>query len=272
MIPMKALLIACICLFLVGCQKSCCGKRSLCSIYDQTAIKQACLNAVTDEQAFAHFKTDSFFSLLYPPFSCEEGLAVIEQASSLLETVRHVDAIGGPTLYDFAAYGKFSLNALRQLHVALQLKVGTPEHIVIIGAGDGGLCQVVQEITRSPRITLVDLPEPLALARKVLERQGISGVSFLTPDQLPSRLASDCVVSDFYFSEYAKKLQDQMIARVLAHARAGVFFCHVFPKHFGTTPLAPDELKERLMKQGIQLTMHLGHGERAQYDFTWDKK
>lgn len=269
---MKALFITFICLFLVGCQKSCCGKRTLCAVYDQTAIKQACLNAVADEQAFAHFKTDPFFSLLYPPFSREEGLSVIEQAPDRLETVRRVDAIGGAALCDFAEHGSFSLSALRQLHVALQLKTQAPEHIVIIGAGDAGLCQMVQEITRSPRITLVDLPEPLALARKVLEKQGVSGVIFLTPDQVPARLESDCVVSDYYFSEYAKKVQDQMITRILAHARAGVFFCYLFPKHFGTTPLTPDELKERLMKQGIQLTMHMGQGERAQYDLTWDKK
>lgn len=272
MISMKALFIACICLFLVGCQKSCCGKRQLCAIYDQTAIKQACLNAVADEQAFSHFKTDPFFSLLYPPFSREEGLAVIEQAPHLLETVRHVDAVGGPTLCDFAEQGPFSFNALRQLHVALQIKAHAPEHIVIIGAGDAGLCQMVQEITRCPRITLVDLPEPLALARKVLEKQGVSGVVFLTPDQVPARLESDCVVSDYYFSEYAKKVQEQMITRILAHAHTGVFFCHLFPRHFGTTPLTPDELKERLMKRGLQLTMHVGQGERAQYDFTWDKR
>ncbi len=202
---MKTLLVTWICLLLVGCQKSCCGKRTLCAIYDQTAIKQACLNAVADEQAFSHFKTDPFFSLLYPPFSREEGLAVIGQAPNRLETVRCVDAIGGAALCDFGAHGHFSLNALRQLHVALQIKAHAPEHIVIIGAGDGGLCQMVQEITGTPRITLVDLPEPLALARKVLDAQGVSGVAFLTPDQVPSRLESDCVVSDYSFPSSPRK-------------------------------------------------------------------
>ena len=272
MFLMKTLLISFISLLLASCQPPCCKKRACCAVYDQTAIKQSCQRAVCEEEAFAHFKTDPFFSLLYPPFSYEEGLVVIEKETSLLESIRKIDAIGGPELCDFGRHGQFSLPALRHLYMAQQLRENlptlSPKHIVLIGAGDGGLCQILQDIYHPQRMTLIDLPEPLALARKVLKEQKVTTAHFLTPDQVPAQVNSDLVVSDFYFSQYAKALQERLITRIFSHARAGFFSAHLFPKYFGKTPLTPQELKKRLETK-VPLTMNEGN---EHYYFIWDLK
>lgn len=265
---MKMLLISFISLMLSSCQPSCCKKRKKSTLYDQAVIKQACEQAACEEQAFAHFKKNSFFSLLYPSFSYEEAVAVVEKETTLLEKIKEIDAIADPELLSFGVHGQFSLAAVRHLYVAQQLREKfkdlSPKHIVIIGVLDAGLCQLLQEVYHPEHITLVDLPEPLALARKVLHKQKIEHVDFFTPDQLPLSLSSDLVVSDGYFSVCAKEMQEQLIACILSHARAGFIFAHLYPKQYETRSLTPKELKERL-----QLTMS---EEKEEYHFTWDLK
>jgi hypothetical protein len=270
MFLMKTVLsiISFISLLLVGCQPSCCKKRKACAVYDQKAIKQACQKAASQEDAFAHFKTDPFFSLLYPHFSYEKALAVVEKEDILLEKLHEIDAVGGAKRLLFGQKGEFSLAAVRHLYIAQQLrekfKSLSPKQIVIIGAGDGGLCQLVQEIYHPQSITLVDLPEPLALARRVLEKQQMQTAHFFTPDQLPQDLKSDLVISDCYFSMFAKGVQEQLIERILSHAQAGFFFAQLYPKHYAATSLAPKELQERL-----SVTIN---EENEEYQFMWDLK
>jgi hypothetical protein len=262
--------------FSTGCQQRDTKKPAvLRCIYDQSVFADICRLAVADEKAFADFKRDPFYSLLYEGYSYEEGCeslrAIEQECPSLLahlDNFRSSDLIGNPRTYDYGKYGTFSPTTLHHVQVAgmIQKKIGLQmgRRILQIGAEYGGLCKILHDLGLWDTYAIVDLPEHLALARKTLERHGISHVQFYTLDEVPD--AFDLVVSDVHFSEFSRPLQKMFIERILSRARAGLVLGHVFPKHFGVEPLNLNELKSCSLPQ---FEMHQTEGERANYYFLW---
>ena len=262
-----------------GCQKNSIKKNSepRC-IYDQSVFTQCCLKAVADEQAFASFKRDPFYSLLYQGYSFEEGLsflhAIENHSPSLIthfDVLRTNDEMGNPRIYDYGKYGLFSPTTLRHIQIAGRIRahVGGAHHIIQIGGGYGGLCKILHALSLWESYTIVDLPEHLALARKVLEKEGIKNVRFLNLDAIPLDAEYDLVISDLSFSEFSRRFQKIFIDRILVHARSGYILGHVFPKHFGVEPFTPDELKEYLEKKKNHIEMQYSKTERADYHLFW---
>ena len=249
-------------------------------IYDQSVFTESCLKAISNEEFFASFKRDPFYSLLYQGYSFEEGAGFLQAIESdhpsliaHFDAFRSSDAIGNPRTYDYGKHGIFSPTTLRHILIAgiIQEKmkdVGT-EHIIQIGAEYGGLCKALHALSLWKSYTLVDLPEHLALARQVLEKQGISGVHYLTLDEIPVKGNYDLVISDYSFSEFARPLQKMCIERILFQARSGYLLGYPFLKHFGVDPFSPKELKALCLKKIFSLDMHLDEGERADYQLVW---
>src|SRR5689334_19125596 len=108
--------------FIAGCQKK--GPAMRC-IYDQSVFADACMRAFSDERAFAVFKREPFYSLLYQAYSYEEGwdfLREIEREYPTLiaqfDRLRSSDRIGDPKVYDYGSYGAFSPTTLRAIQIA----------------------------------------------------------------------------------------------------------------------------------------------------------
>jgi len=270
--------------FNTACQKSS-GKKGavMRCIYDQSVFADACLQAVSDEGKFASFKRDPFYSLLYQGYSYEEGWASLHTIEkdypwliTELDRFRTSDLIGTPQVYDYGKYGAFSPTTLHYVQLAgmIQEKMGKKScgHIIQIGAGYGGLCKILHDLSLWTSYTIVDLPEHVMLARKVLEKEGITHVQFYTFDEFSSSGQYDFVVSDLSFSEFSRPLQKTMLERIVAHGRAGLILGHVFPKHFGVEPFTPDELSSYVEKKKIaaHYEMHQSKGERSNYYFLWN--
>ncbi len=262
-------------------------------IYDQSIFAQKCLQAVSDEAKFASFKSDPFYSVLYQGYSYEEGwtfLHTIEKEYpsliAQLDRFRTSDLIGGPHTYDYGEYGAFSPTTLHYVQIAgmIQEKMSIQQpgarlvynspcrRVIQIGAGYGGLCKILHDLSLWDSYAIVDLPEHLDLARKVLAKEGIAHVQFYTLDQIPNREPFDLVVSDLSFSEFSRPLQKIFMDRILSHARAGLILGHVFPKHFGVEPFTLVEISAYLEKKKLAtLEMHQTKGERANYYFLWNR-
>ncbi len=269
-------------LFLIaaGCHPSASHKKAPPrAIYDQLAFAQACARACQDEAAFAEFKRDPYFNLLWENHSFEDGLTALYHIEEkyphflpLLERVRSCDALGHPRTFDYARFGVFSPTTLKNVEFAahLQDQFGdlAGKTVAQIGAGAGSLCQLIKELFPVKEYILVDLPEQLALARKVLEAQGVTGMTYLTPEELSKTTQYDCVISDYSFSEFSKPVQKVLIDRLLMPSKAGYLRCHTFPKHFGVEPLLASELM-RILQHKEQFESSELHGDRADYFLSW---
>ncbi len=272
-------------LLLSGCGREKAPKRpSLRCIYDQAAFSDLCRRAIADEECFNTFKRDVFYSLLWEGYSYEEGkefLSTIENRYPFLldklDLFRANDRVGSPRIFDYGSQGVFSPTTLHHVCIAGELieQFGdlSSRDIVQIGAGYGGLCAVIHHATQWKSYTLIDLPEHLDLARKVLENQGIEGVRYLTLQEIPKNAHWDLAISDCSFSEFTRPLQEMMIDQLLVHADQGYLACHVFPKHFGVIPLDPFQLKEYCEKKKITpvLKWEDPQGLRSQYFLVWNQ-
>jgi hypothetical protein len=267
-----------------GCQKPS-GKKgpALRCIYDQSVFAACCREAVQEESKFQVFKRDPFYSFLYQGFSYEEGgeaLREIEQKYPSLLThmdkFRTSDLIGGPEVYDYVDFGAFSPTTLHHILRAGMIQeemkqMTSASTIVQIGAGYGALCKILHDLGLWKTYAIVDLREHLELARKVLEHQGIHNVSFYAIDEIPSSLQCDMAISDLSFSEFSRPLQKRLIDQVLLHARSGLIWGHVFPKHFGVEPFTLHALEAYLKKHKLSsFKLHKTEDERANFYFLWN--
>lgn len=267
-----------------GCQKTS-GKKgpALRCIYDQSVFAACCREAVKEEAKFQVFKRDPFYSFLYQGYSYEEGweaLREIEQKHpSLLahrDKFRTADQIGGPEVYDYGDFGVFSPTTLHHILRAgkIQEEMKQMPHasaMIQIGAGYGALCKILHDLGLWKTYAIVDLPEHLALARKVLGEQGIHNVAFYSIDEIPSSVQYDVAISDGSFSEFSRALQKRLIDKVLLHARAGLIWGHVFPKHFGVEPFTLHELETYFKKHKLSsLKLHKTEDERTHFYLLWN--
>jgi hypothetical protein len=279
--------------FNFGCQKQ--NKKNgsaMRCIYDQTVFADPAFAAVADEEKFQSFKKDPFYSLLYQGHSYQEGLiflnAIEKDYPFLIEKFdrfRTSDLIGSPRTYDYGKYGTFSPTTLHYVHIAgiIHTKIGNlaSKRIIQIGAAYGGLCKIMHDLTKEApdanpwkSYAIVDLPEHLALARKVLEREGIVNVQFFTPDEIPSRGEYDLVLSDFSFSEFSRSYQQVFAESILQRAQSGYLLGHIFPKYFGVDAMNPYEFGEYFNKAGHSVLFEISDGktDRANYSFLWNKQ
>ena len=246
------------CFLLLGCHKKE-EKKSPRSIYDQPVFAELALLAAKEEGQFAHFKRDPFFNLLWENHTFEEGkrwLQDIEAKSPWMkerfDLFRQNDQLGSPRVFDYGKEGFFSPSTLRWIALAgdLKLRLGSLSnlHIVQIGAGYGGLCKILHAMEGFGSYAIVDLPEPLALAKKYLEELGVENVVFLTPEELPKKTRYDLVISDMSFSEFNRSYQEVFFDKILSCSHSGYLLGHIFPKHYGVVPLSFEELKTRVAR------------------------
>ena len=144
------------------------------------------------------------------------------------------------------------------------------KRMIQIGAGYGGLCKILHDLGLWKSYTIVDLPEHLLLARKVLEKEGITDVAFIDLHTIPLQGDYDFVISDLSFSEFSRPLQKIFMDRILLQARSGCIIGHAFPRHFGVEPFTPDEIENYFERKHVPIEMHQTKGERADYYFLWN--
>lgn len=269
------------CLLPLSCTKKSTKPSPKC-IYDQPVFAQVCLEAVSDESRFLVFKQNPYFNLLWENRTEEEGVEDIKWIElhapfvfEHLEKLRAIDAIGSPRVYSYGEYGALSPYTLHLAafsgEIAAHCGDLSGKRIVQIGAGYGGLCQVIQALFPVDSYTLIDLPEQLELAKKYLSCAGIEQVSYLTPDQLPEGISFDVLLSDQSFSEFNRHYQEIFVNKLFCHSHSGYVRGHLFPKHFGVVALNCDELIKILKRKMLENPLQLEEPEhdRGAYLIRW---
>ncbi len=219
-----------------------------------------CIEAVESEEVFSRFKIAPVYNVVLEHVSEELGRGyldvVLEQTPELLEKIeafRENDRIGSPVIAQYAETGALSPTTVRYMKVASDLKTLFGDElegarVIEIGGGYGGLCKILSEYFHFQSYTIVDLPEPLLLAKKYLERMGICGISFLTHlDPIPEG-EFDLVIANYSFCECTGAMQDKYAKEILSCARRGYITCN--PPNLAITP-SKDEMLEKLRRHFI---------------------
>ena len=197
------------------------------SISDDVAYRDVCAAAVADEEVFAQFRRLPAYTGILEHVSEDQGrqyLAEIRRAAPWLldpPLVLPNDVLGGPGLATYPDFPTVSPTTLRYLKVLADLVTFfgplADLRVVEVGAGYGGQARLIRSFFPTATHTIFDLPEPLALARKYLERSGIAdGVDYVacsTSADVPA-VAGDLFISNYALSECAPDWYDAYMRRV----------------------------------------------------------
>ena len=182
------------------------------SLVIENKFLEYCHLAASKEKRFKNFRRSSVFLKHIDKTSPESGLAclnyILEEYPDLLshfEKFRENDIIGNPLTFDYGSLGSFSPTTLKNIKIAgdLREQFGNTSqmHIVEIGGGYGGLCQILAQLDGFASYTIVDSPPCLALARRYLAALEISNVYFKDIKNFTGVRRSDLIISDLGFFE-----------------------------------------------------------------------
>ncbi len=257
------------------------ANRSKC-IYDHRVFSEIAIKAVDDEREFLQFKRNPFFNLLWENLTFEEGehwlqkiVRCFPELKPHFDQFRIVDSVGSPRVFSYAEAGLFSPSTLRLIALTggLREKLGSCEntHFVQIGAGLGSWCKMIYDAYGFESYTMIDLPEQLELAKKCLEKWGVTNVKFYTPDGVPNGVAYDIVISDMSFSEFNRSYQKLLLSKVIFCSDSGFILGHEFPKHFGVISMNFDELQGVLDQKKNLCELDKPSQDEGGYFICWKK-
>jgi putative sugar O-methyltransferase len=201
------------------------------SISDLPQYREFCRKAAVDDALFAGFRQNPEYCWVVSATVAHEArdyYAVLERRGfdfGFFERIRDLDRVGGPPLATYERAGEASPQTMRYVKAVSDIEtLFEPldgKSVVEIGVGFGGQCAVLSRRFQVARYTLVDLAEPLMVARRYLRSLGIDNVVFAELAELSPAVRHDLVISAYGVSEVARPYQVEYVNRVLRWAAAG---------------------------------------------------
>ena len=206
------------------------GRRS--SLTDTRKYRAFCRLAARDDTVFASFRASRIYVDMVESAQRDDGqqsltgtLAQQPSYRSQLEEFHRNDTVGGPRREHFEGVGDWSPTTLRYLKILSDLETLFGDlsglHIVEIGAGYGGQCRLILARFPVASYTILDLPEPGALAARYLAALGARGISVNPPPEQLRAQPIDLAISNYALSEIRRSVQQDYLDRVVMRARRG---------------------------------------------------
>jgi predicted O-methyltransferase YrrM len=254
------------------------------SVSDYPGYRDFCRLAATDPEVFANFRQHPTYCWVvsaWVPHEARDFYEILKQRGEPLdffEALRAHERIGGPSLAVYDPIGAISPQTVRYVKVLSDLDRLFPslagKTIVEIGAGFGGQCAVIAKRYDFARYILVDLPEPLMLARRYLESLGIERVEYACLEDLPALGRYDLAISAYGLSEIARPTQIDYLQRVLRCSAGGYLLwnCEHMRsvrdwqlQSFGSEMIYVDEMLRLVPDSRLMDDSWLARGERELY-------
>ncbi len=210
------------------------------SVSDNGEYPVFCASAAADDKVFRTFKSHPSYTLTLEHVTPEEGLECLKMILSgdgalagLLDKFKDNDRYGSPPLFDYGAYGRFSPTTLRYVKILEDLRnlFGdlNGKHIVEIGGGYGGQCQIITSFFNVASYTVYDLAPVAALIRKYWDKNGVrANVNALPFSELRAGMPCDLVISNYAFSECIEEVREMYLDKLILRAPAGYMICNYF--------------------------------------------
>lgn len=197
------------------------------SITDNDLYRQACINAIIDDSSFETFKQNPIYKHVLEhdgiDLAQKYSTAIKEKYPHLLDSIGKFitnDDVGGAekVMVDNMCISPSSLRYIKTLG-DIQAIFGdlSGMDIIEVGPGYGGQCKMIYDLFKPQSYSLVDLPEPLLLAKKYLNKFGVS-VDTYTFDRLPDR-NYDLMISNYAFTECVKPIQHIYIFNIFNRSK-----------------------------------------------------
>lgn len=149
----------------------------------------SCIEEIlANEHIFSNFRNNMFYySQILEHLSHKDGLIygkyILEKYPHLLNSLNEFkqnDKVGSPILYNYDKFGVINPTTLRYIKFAGDIQAAFGDlngmNLIEIGAGYGGLVNVLSKIYKFNSITLHDLPEAKKLQKKYLNQFNINPI------------------------------------------------------------------------------------------------
>jgi putative sugar O-methyltransferase len=180
--------------------------------------------------------------------------------AALFDKFVTLDRLGAPIMTEFSRDVWFAPNTVRYMRYLsdCETRFGALDGatIVEIGIGFGGQCKIFFDRFQIGKYVLIDLPGPIALARRVLTQLLGADVAaqrlvFLEAGNagVPAGLPEgrfDLAISTLAFSECHRSIQQGYIETVLSRARCGYIHRNEISSFFGVKSLGLAEIAAAL--------------------------
>ncbi len=236
------------------------------SLSDYDEYLDFCYKAASDTNTFNSFRKNPAYRKILEHVTREQGQQYLDLLINKYlwsQTVYAEETVGNPDLFEYSLHGKrtkFNPNMLRYIKVLSEILSQTNitgKEVVEIGVGYGGQCKIVHNYCSPKSYTLIDLYQPLLLARRYLDVFPINGIlSFKTMNEYsPKKI--DWVISNYAFSELRREIQEVYCNKVLNWAKHGyITFNDINPPHFKS--MSKEEIAE-MVNGTIELEEPLTH-------------
>ncbi len=203
------------------------------SASDVPSYRSICKLAAENDYYFSEFKNIQDYNNILEHLGKDHGQfcldAIKQQTPDLIqriETFKRNDWYGHPRQDSFPEIGTISCTTLRYLKVAsdIVLTYGSSlnnKSIVEIGGGYGGQCLILSLIYQFKDYTIIDLPEPLALTKRYLEKHNIHNVIYKAMDTKMADKNYDLVISNYGFVECSLEMREKYTREVLSYSKNG---------------------------------------------------
>ncbi len=220
------------------------------SVSDCDSYRSFCLSAASNPKEFQNFKQNPAYTRILEHLSREEGQRYLDYIRNyyphLLEDFKKFqenDLLGSPLIFNYPAIGMTGPTTLRYVKVLgdIESLFGnlTGKKIVEIGGGYGGQCLVISKAYHFDKYRIVDLPEPLMLAKKYLNSHYTSNFECVNPSDLRGEESCDIVISNYAFSECNRSVQLEYLEKIIKYAKHGYFTLNFLDSatQYGRMPL-----------------------------------
>ena len=208
------------------------------SLSDKQSYVEICRAAVGSSKVFNDFKSNIEYREILEHVSWKHGaqyLDLIKRPEVLQNLLsRNSEDVGNPIQYKFEGVGFLSPTQIRYAKIAQDLldAHGSLDgyRIIEIGIGNGGQALHLITLQNVKSYVLVDIPEVLNLARKILTpHPNFAKFKFVSAFDRIS-LESDLVISNYAFSELDLESQEDYFARFLSQAKSGYLLYNFIKK------------------------------------------
>lgn len=143
----------------------------------------------------------------------------------ILKQICIEDKVGDPISFDFPEIGVISPTTLRYIKIAADLEREFGDlskfNIGEIGAGFGGQCKIINNISGFKSYTIFDLPEINQLINKYLSSFSIKNIRTIDNDKIQKQEQFDLVISNYAFSEIGRTEQSNYMQMIIDLAPRG---------------------------------------------------
>jgi len=157
-----------------------------------------------------------------------------------------------PRLYSYALEHEEASSVDLWLLAELERKFGQIQDasVILIGAQQGRLAALLVDIYQVEKITVIDLPACLELAKWKLRDRNLQSFQWVSPQQIENGIQeADFLLSNSIVSRLSRHWQDLFIRKVFSKVKGGCILYKPTPRHWGVKTWDRYQFLERLKKR-----------------------